>query len=304
MADYQETFQPVFDRIGFEPAKTFREGPRFYVVGGGYRGKRAVFKADVEEGPRRLRKARWRTRREAIFLEYAGIKHIPEFYEKGVRRKFFWFLEGWVSGESQEMGGSTFLVKETFFTERNMEFLLEFLTELHRLGGKSIPQFEAHLPRYTLADYMNFIWSDRGHLLGKDLAEEAAVYLKSRHRLFNINQTVVAHHELYGPHIFVAPDQFSVIDWENVGWGNLAHDFVSIWIRSFAHPDFQSELLKRFRAKQKAKEVFDQLFRLEVILQGVGNIRFFKYAKAPEEKLVADEVSDFLRENLEKAVSA
>jgi len=41
-----------------------------------------------------------------------------------------------------------------------------------------------------------------------------------------------------------------------------------------------------------------------VILQGVGNIRFFKYAKAPEEKLVADEVSDFLRENLEKAVSA
>ena len=304
MVKYQDIFQPVFDKIGFSPLKTFRNGPRFFVVGGNCQGERVIFKSDIEAGPRRLRKARWRMQREAVFLEHAGIKHIPKFYKKGIWKKFFWVLEGWVSGESQELGESTFLIRDAFFSERNLNHLIGFLMSLQQLGKNSPPQFEKQLPRYTLGDYMNLIWNERSHYVSESLSERIAAFLKARHRIFNANQTAIVHHELYGPHIFTDEGEFNVIDWENVGWGNPAYDFVAIWIRSLFHKDFQAELFERFRARQKDKRIFDELFRIEVVLQGVGNLRFFKHTSVPEEKAVAEKVSEFLRESIEQAVAA
>jgi aminoglycoside phosphotransferase (APT) family kinase protein len=303
MNSYQEIFQPIFDRLNFEPTKVFRDGPRFYVVGGEYVGEKAIFKSDVEVGPRRMRKARFRMRREALFLKNAKLKHTPKFYKEGVRKRFFWLLEGWVPGESQERGESTFLIKDSFFTKRNLDYLIEFLMGLRRLGENPPPQFEEQLPRYTLANYMNLIWKEREQLLGRELSERASAFLKARHKLFNASQTVITHHELYGPHIFVDNGKLNVIDWENVGWGNTAYDFTEVWIRSFAHSDFQGELMKRFRSLQDDKKVFDELFRVETVLQGIGNLKYFRRESMSKEELaVAEEASDFLRENIEKAV--
>lgn len=341
--NYQEVFQPVFNKLGFRITKIFREGPRFYVAGGEYcpsprsgcnfpsesyrppkadKGEKAIFKADIEAGPRRLPKARLRLQREAIFLEGVDLKHAPKFYAKGIHQGFFWVLEEWVLGESQELGESTFLIRDSFFTKQNLKYSLEFLTELRRLSEVPQPEFERHFGRYTLADYENLIWVDRDHILGEALSVKVGNFIKKRHSLFNKNQTTITHHEICGPHIFVkeacpqrlsASDggrgQMKVIDWENVGWGNPVHDFTELWVRSFAHQDFQTELFERFRALQRDKEVvptgrqvFDQLFRLEVILQGIGNLNHFKITRVPEEKKVAKEVSSFLLENIERAL--
>ena len=318
--NYQEVFQPVFDKLGFELTKTFREGPRFYVVGGEYRrekatgperplARRAIFKADLEAAAKRLPKARLRLQREAVFLRHAKLRYAPRFYAKGVCEDCFWILEEWVPGESQELGESTFLIRDSFFTDQNLRFFLEFLAELHHLSEKPQPQFEKYFSRYTLADYTYLMRIDRDSILGKVLSSKVDVFGKRRHQLFNKNQTMITHHEIYGPHIFVNPPshkasegEMNVIDWENVGWGNLAHDFVEFWIRSFAHQDFQAELSDRFRASQREKEVFDELFRLELILQGIGNLNHFKLTEVPEEREVAEEVSSFLLERIEKAV--
>lgn len=299
--NYQEIFQPVFDQRGFKPTKAFREGPRFYVIGGDYRGGKAIFKADLEAEAKRLPKARLRLRREGIFLRHVRLKHVPKFYARGVEGKIFWLLEEWVPGESQELGESTFLIKDLFFNDRNLRFSLEFLTELHRLSEKPQPQFERHFSRYTLSDYANLMLIDKDRALGKTLSAKADTFLRRQHRLFNENQTVITHHEFYGPHIFIEADSFKIIDWENVGWGNPAHDFVELWIRSFAHQDFRTEFFERFHTSQKEKEVFDKLFRLEVILQGIGNLNHFKITEVPEEREVADKVSSFLKEEIEKA---
>jgi len=301
--NYRKIFQTVFDRLGFKPTKTFREGPRFYVIGGEYRGEKVIFKADLEASAKRLPKARLRLRREGIFLRHARIEHVPKFYARGVEGEIFWLLEEWVPGESQELGDSTFLIKDSFFTEQNLKFSLEFLIELHRLSEKPQLEFEKHFSRYNLADYGNLIWVDRDHTLGKPLAIKVHAFLQKRHQLFNKNQTVVTHHELYGPHIFVNKGEMNVIDWENVGWGNPAHDFVELWIRSFAHRDFQREFFECFRASQKNKEVFDELFRIEAILQGIGNMNHFKLTELEEEKKVAKEFSEFVMGEIEKAVA-
>lgn len=301
--NYNKLFQPVFDRYAFKPTKPFREGPRFYVIGGEYKGEKAIFKADLEASTKRLPKARLRLRREGIFLRHVRLEHVPKFYARGVEGEIFWLLEEWVPGESQELGESTFLIKDSFFTKQNLKFSLEFLIELHHLSEKPRPEFEKHFSRYTLAAYADLMLIDRSSLLGRQLAAKANTFVKKQHRLFNETQTVVTHHELYGPHIFVNHGEMNVIDWENVGWGNPAHDFVELWMRSFTHPSFQSKLFQRFYAAQKDKEVFDRLFRLEVILQGIGNLNHFKLTKVPEEKKVAREFSEFIVGEIKKAVA-
>lgn len=331
MTNYQRIFQLVFGKLGFAVTKTFREGPRFYVIGGVYhppgvdKGEKAIFKADLEAEAKRLPKARLRLRREAIFLRHAKFKYAPRFYSRGTHvksdvtsdhvasRGIFWLLEEWVPGKSQESGESAFLIRNSFFTEQNLKHSLNFLKELHRLtqiskpGGFGKPRglvevFEKHLNRYNLADYVYLMRIDRPIILGKRLAAKVDAFVNGCHRLFNRNQTVITHHELYGPHIFISKDSFKLIDWENVGWGNPAHDFVELWMRSFAHQDFQREFYERFRASQEEKRIFDELFRLEVILQGIGNLSFFKSPDLPEEKKVAKEASAFLKEEIERAV--
>ncbi len=301
--NYQKLFQPVFERLNFKASKVFREGPRFYVIGGKYGGEKVIFKADLEASTKRLPKARLRLRREGIFLRHVRLEHVPLFYARGVEEEIFWLLEEWVPGKSQEMGESTLLIRDSFFTEQNLKYSLEFLNELHRLSERPRPEFEKHFSRYTLADYVYLMRIDRPSLLGRQLATKVDTFVKRQHRLFNETQTVVTHHELYGPHIFVNDGEMNVIDWENVGWGNPAHDFVELWVRSFTHPRFQSKLFQRFRASQKDKDVFDRLFRLEVILQGIGNLNHFKLTKLKEEKKVAKKFSEFIMEEIKKAVA-
>lgn len=300
---YRKIFEPVFGRLGFEPAKSFRAGPRFYVIGGDYKGKKAIFKADLEASAKRLPKARLRLRREGIFLKHVRLEYVPDFYARGVEDDVFWILEEWVPGGSQELGESTFLIKDSFFKEENLRYSLEFLKELHRLGKVRQPQFEKHFNRYTLSDYMFLMRIDRVATLGEKLAREADVFLRKCYRLFGNSQTVITHHELYGPHIFVNEGDFHVIDWENVGWGNPAHDLVQLWIRSFAHQDFREELFNRFLKLQEERDDFLKLFRLELILQGIGNLNHFKLAEVAEEKKIAGDLSRFLKESVARAVS-
>jgi thiamine kinase-like enzyme len=306
--DCRKVFQPVFEELDFTETKVFRDGPRFFVVGGEHKGGKVVFKADLESEKRQSTKAWFKLRREAAFLEAGNLPHIPRFYAKGTREGFFWLLEEWVPGESQEQGDSTFLIKDSFFTQRNLDYCLEFLTILHRMPrvNKS-PKFvefkEEFAKRYTLKDYIDLIASDVENLVGKELLDRVNAFIGKRHELFNSNQTVIAHHEFYAPHIFVNGGELNVIDWENVGWGNPAYDFTELWIRSFAHLDFQKELVDRFGKVQTDGEVFDQLFSLEVVFQGLGNLKHFEVPEVPEEQKVSDEIRAFLRRNIEQVLA-
>ncbi|GMR18887.1 MAG: hypothetical protein BMS9Abin34_009 [Patescibacteria group bacterium] len=307
MTTYQKVFQPVFDKLGLTITRAFREGPRFYVAGGEYQGEKVVFKADLESEKKPLTKAWFKLRREAAFLESGDLKHIPNFYAKGTHRGFFWLLQERVPGESQEQGESTFLIKDSFFTPKNLEYCLEFLTTLHNLPQTNQnPKFkefeEKFAKKYTLADYVALIVSDRGELVGRKLTGRIDELIGRSHKFFDAQQTVITHHEFFAPHIFVNGGKLNVIDWENVGWGNPAYDFMELWIRSFAHPEFQAELLERFRAVHQDREVFDRLFALETVFQGLGNLKYFKAPEVAEERAVAGEVTAFLLKRIEQAV--
>jgi len=307
--NYQEIFAPVFKKTGFTPKKTFREGPRFFVVGGDYRGKPTIFKADVEDPEKETRRAYLKLRREAAFLKAVEFSQVPAFYQLGEEQDFFWMMEELVPGEGQDSGEGTFIFKDSFFTGENLTRSLDFLANLHQVGKRnSNPAWvdfkQQFAKRYTLKEYIRLIASDKESLMGKKLMGRIDDFLDSRHDLFDGQQTVIAHHEFYAPHIFINGGELNVIDWENVGWGNPAYDLAELWFRSFDHPDFQKELLDKFRATQEEKEIFDQLFSLEVILQGLGNLKYFSLTDLADEKEVAGTLSEFMKEAINRVLEA
>ena len=308
LTQYQEIFAPVFSRLKFTPGKIFREGPRFFVVGGEYQGKKAIFKSDVEDPQKETRRAYLKLRREAAFLQCQPLSQAPAFYAKGEEQDFFWILEELVPGKSQEAGEGTFLFKDGFFTGENLDWALSFLANLHQVGRKnSNPAWvefkNKFAKRYTLDDYVRVMASDKEYLVGKSLMDKIDSFIGVRHDLFDGQQTVMAHHEFYAPHIFVNGGEFNVIDWENVGWGNPAYDFTELWFRSFNHLDFQKELEERFRSSQKETEIFDQLFSLEILLQGLGNLKYFSMTEIEDEKEVAGKLSSFAKDGIDRVLA-
>lgn len=304
MTNYHQIFQPVFENFGFKPTKVYRDGPRFFVVGGKYKGKKVIFKADVEPGPDRSLKARLKLRREAIFLEQAKFDYAPVLYEKGKKRRFYWVIEEWVVGKSQEVGESTFLFKNSFFTQKTLDQMVDFFGDLYRLGRRCPRRLAKKLPRYTLRDYEHLVHGSKTHVLKKNLRGKVGGFIEKHRRLFDSHRNVIAHHELYAPHIFIDKNRrLKVIDWENVGWAGPPRDFTVLWIRSFAHDDFRDELLNRVRAFQEEKEVFDELFYLELMIQGILNLCYFRKPQLKEERAVAADITQFLKGRVEKILT-
>ncbi|GEM_PF-5884858 len=306
---YQEIFQPLFEKLGFNPLKFFREGPRFFVVGGEYRQERVVFKSDVEKLKTQLPKAKMRLRGEAFFLEVAQLEHVPRFFAKGTHRGYFWVIEEWVPGESQELGESPFLFKPTFFTTENLRTVLGFWKALHELPRTNrtagFRYFQEKIARrYTLADYASLATFGKESLVGAAQLRQIGDFVEKNRRFFDAHQTVITHHEFFAPHIFINRPELNVIDWENVGWGNPAYDFTELWMRSVLYPEFQQELEHRFRRQQPDPEVFDQLFRIERVLQGLGNLQLFATTQIKEEQRVADRMKEFLWRQLEEALAS
>lgn len=87
---------------------------------------------------------------------------------------------------------------------------------------------------------------------------------------------IVVHGEFY-PDNFIKTKkgEIFILDWENIGLGNLWHDPCSLYLR-LGKKELEKKFLKNFNPKS-----LTSLFNLEVILQSIGSLRYFeeKYLK-------------------------
>ena len=276
-----DDFKELFKNIDFRPQKAFREGPRVWVVGGDFDGKKAVFKTPFEkEKKHKQTLLDEHLHREATFLkdapEYLSL-HLPTLYSDGVWEGRSWYLIEWVNpGKPQCSESSDFLMLDTFFTPDNLEWVLKVLGGLRRFSSElpNALRFDLDKTAYDLSSYRQLLEPQGRKFFENEVWEKIIDFLDRAEPAYNrLNKATIAHHEFYGSQILSSNASFKLADWENVGWGHPLRDFANLWIRSFQHPAWQRDFLAEFRAQVGLEDSdFEILFGVEKILQNFGNL--------------------------------
>lgn len=295
--------------------KNIRIGPRFFL--GLYRknSKRVLLKTSL--GQRRdcsdIRRICKRLSRESKFLEFFST-YRNSFLKKAVPRLvdyetkgYAWYLKEYIDAKPQNINNSNFLFQKRFFTEKSSFFLAKFFSELHKASKDFPSSFKRMIRRYPFRSherYANyFIILDR-YDLGY-IRNKIKEFLDSKIKLFDNNQNVITHFEAFAPHILRDKnDQYYLIDWENLGWGSPARDIATLWMRAFEQPEWRKDLIKKFLdfSLPSRKKHFKDLFEIEVILQGISNLGYFRHTRDKDEIKAKNKIIGFFEESVKKAL--
>jgi thiamine kinase-like enzyme len=245
--------------------------------------------------------------RELVFLRFIANQKkypllrsgVPIIYDYDIKSERTWYLKDYAVGEFQNLHDSNFLFKESFFTTANLDWIVNFFASLHTLSAKLPKEYQKHFHRHQLSDYLNLINGNRIKAILGDKLKDIYAYFKKNEAIFNRNQNALTHFEPYPVHFIKNKKGLKIIDWENIGWGNAAHDLGVIWLRAFDHKTWREQLSQKYYDKSPLKNDWWQLFKIEIIVQALANLPYLKVTTDPDEKKASAKISKFLMEQID-----
>jgi len=274
----------------FKVTKKIRFGPRYYVARGLRNKRQTIFKICLfSDSVDHLTNEKFS--REIIFLDFVQNskfnkvkKAAPHVYAWGIKPRA-WYIREHIQGQLQNIKGGNVKFTKSFFNQKNQLWLIDLFTDLQSIKDSDLhnnfkkllypPDFTKNLWRFIsphwqrVENYMR--WPGLARLIRKKFKFYAPIYNKA--------PRVLAHQEPYSCHLIKTKMNLRLIDWENIGWANPAHDPVVIWMRAHQKPAWQKQFYQRFRRQWPNYKKFNDLWTIEVLIQSVFNvisIHFYK----------------------------
>lgn len=303
----------IFQKHQLKLIKLLRLGPRFFIALCQKKNLKCVLKINLYERAinQDCRTHNEHLAREIIFLKliaqqknYSLIKKgVPYIYDGDENSERTWYLKSYTAGEFQNLGKSNFLFKESFFTKENLNWLIKFFSQLHQLSMNLPEKKQKLFHHHCLKDYLNLLNDQRIKPPLKNRYPEIFSFFKKHEKNFDKNQTALTHFEPYPVHFIKNKNGLLIIDWENIGWGNSAHDIGVIWVRSFSKPAWQKSLIVKFQKSTPLNKHWFDLFKTEIAVQSLANLSYLKTTTDPDEQKVAPQLSQFLLKQINLIIS-
>lgn len=262
--------------------RIIKNGPRYFVAEITYKKKRALFKVCLYT-PSTDFLTNEKFSREILFLRFisqsshtAIRRAVPALYASGVAPRA-WYIREYIQGKPQNVEGGNVTIKKSFFTYKNVDWLISVFASLQEVTPRELsPAFKRLLyqPEFKsqILKFINPHWKRVNRVLKVPRASHVLRrYFLNHIGVYNRSPRVLVHQEPYGVHFIKQKNSIRTIDWENISWGNSAHDMAVVWMRASKHPRWQ-EILHQRTAKKSAYDNFQQLWELEIIMQSVFNI--------------------------------
>ncbi|MFC1688004.1 phosphotransferase [Patescibacteria group bacterium] len=292
----REYINTIIKQEGLTVQKVLRNGPRYYVAIVSKNGIKALLKSCLFTSSVDFL-TNEKFSREILFLRFLQkSKHTmvrnvaPHIYASGLTPRA-WYLREYISGQTQNIRGGNVRFNSSFYTGRRLSWIVKLFSALQSIKKSELPSdFKKLLypPDFTkqLYKFMTPHWKRIEKTLGwSGISKTIQPYFRQRTNLYNTAPRVMVHQEPYGVHFIKQGGKMRLIDWENIGWGNPLHDYVVLWMRASQHPKWQ----KQFRAavkKQVRLTSFDDLWKMEVIIQSVFNVVSWHFY-SPKKDIVA-----------------
>jgi hypothetical protein len=296
MSTLKKTIAEITKKHQLEFSQIIRLNSRFLVIKGQKQGQEVVLKIITSNNQYNQDKIGGSLTREAEFLKFLqdhgsnSIKHSLNQIIDYQRTEHSWYLKNWLNGRPQNIIGSGWLFRNDFFNDQNLSNLNNFYQELYQLSDELTPSLLLKFRRSNLESYEKYIdWQNLVNFYGlgklpiKRFIPQIKTFLNGHRRMFDSQQLVINHFEPYADHLLTFQGKLFIIDWENVGYGDVAHDPVVIWQRAFDKPLWQKTLIKTFSNLPHFKELFD----VQLVMQSISNIRYFLDTAYPIDKKLA-----------------
>ncbi|OQA02972.1 MAG: Phosphotransferase enzyme family protein [bacterium ADurb.Bin400] len=180
---------------------------------------------------------------EIIFSELFTRRTFHQFstpiITESEKEPYCWYLRelipGDVVGDFESLGANS-ASRISFCTRKALSALREMSRV--RLGdaadaGIEIPSLDFYLDQiaeneeWTKPYFPNF--------------QQEVVELFERHRSSLLDYLVMAHGDYHWGNLVFAKEQLYIIDWAHIHWGNIAEDFVKIWLSLWQYPQLQKK---------------------------------------------------------------
>ncbi len=270
-------------RESFTIKKTIKFGSRFFVAQGKWKNKTALFKMTIY--PRSYdHLTNEKFSREIQFMRFIGQSSyelvkasLPQLYVSSVGPRC-WYIRQYLTGRRQNIAGGNIRFQDSFFTQASLRWITGFLDELHSITPKDLsPELKKLLfPPQNI----NYLWQFINPYLGlletftsvPRVGQQVKKILFNHNRLYATAPRVLAHQEVYAPHIVKQKNGYKLIDWENIGWSPITKDAVTIWMRASSHPSWQKKLYQQIKRSNASYKHFKELWATTVFLQSVFNV--------------------------------
>jgi len=272
----------------FKITKRIRFGPRFFVAEGKYQGHTALFKLCLfPKSYDHLTNEKFS--REIIFLnfiqdsKYSDLKKAtPRIYASDIGTRA-WYIREYLDGQAQNINNGNIRFINKFFTTKNYNWFIKTTSQLQKIKSQELPRNFKQLlfPPQTLKYLWRFIGKFHKYL---DKFVKFPGATKKIHQQFIENgkiyrtaPRILAHQEIYSPHILCSNKYIKLIDWENIGWALPTHDIVTMWMRAHKHPAWQNKLKKYFLKTYKNTKNINKLWDITVLMQSTYNVISYHY---------------------------
>jgi hypothetical protein len=281
----------------------FRDGPRYWVGRIEHEGKSAILKTIIDDSS-------WTSSisgrtfhpSDQLRMEVRVVEalHAHRGQIQGMTTDLIryssgdepWMLREMWKSKSMAAGGSPLVFKPDFFHMDMTEGLVSYIQCLQALTPAFAPMLleSPLLEQSQLAFIMDHSDLDQPTDLLEPYAERMIEYLLERRGLHDSCLTVLAHGQVFPPHIYRENGMIGLIDWENVNLDTHLHDYVSIWVRGYRHSDWQFAFVDYLvqhgiLADDRSRE----LWNIEILCQAssILNYLFWSNLESAEEQAAA-----------------
>lgn len=266
--------------LAFE--KIIRTSDRFYLVLAKDRKKEVVFKILRN---RKRKFAKLALKKEADALKFfnsfkSPYLKSPKFFGAELEGKTPYYKEEFIEGRTLERNGGFFFRK---LTRKEVDKISEILSGLNKIEISLIKKEISNLSDFGAA-YFDFALKHHKReikrFLGKGGGKTISDLIKKAKKILNNGRKFAVHGEVYPNNLMNnKKGDIILIDWENIGIGNPAHDVASVYLR--LKNKVLSERLMRNLTFSK-EDFFKLFFKIEIILQSLGSLSYFEDSKIPE----------------------
>jgi len=270
------------------------------------RGKKFFFKILItnEIGPAEA------IRREIEILKFLSAQKIKINIHQLVKynnKEFpYWYLvryyEGKILGDFYDLH---------FKNKKYIPLLVNILISLHNIPQKNLMKIlkkkKFFLWQRDFNGYFKMI-KDYLENIEKDIAKKIdnkKIYnfLNEKKEIFLKSLPVLAHGDFTLANFVVTKKKLIVTDWEHAHLDNFAYDLSHLWIQLWKYPQWQKELLVEFisRLSKNKIEEFKDLFRVVIISEALGELRWSIYLCPPKYK---KEATNAALKTINKALSS